>query len=66
MLQQFQRWLFSSRAAQDPPSSGGTGGGGLGAGTPMGLLLTLTYSSGGAGGSQTGQPIGLLLSLTKA
>lgn len=44
------------------PGSGGGGGGGGGTGTPIGLLLTLTQTTGGAG---SGTPIGLLLTLTQ-
>jgi hypothetical protein len=39
---------------------------GVGTGTPIGLLLTLTkVISTGGGGSVTGTPIGLLVTLTK-
>lgn len=61
-LWQVTKWLLPSRAALDPAAVGGGGGGAAVAGSPMGLLLALTYSP----APTTGQPIGLLLSLTKS
>lgn len=42
-----------------PITNGGSGGG-----TPLGMLLSITTSSGGGGGS-TGSPVGILFSVTK-
>lgn len=48
--------FFAALKALTPPTGGGS---------PIGLLLVLTYATGSGGGSGlSGQPIGLLLSLT--